>query len=175
MDVINIEIKARIDEGQYEIIKNFLDQHHTSFKGIDRQADYYFNVPNGRLKLRIGNVEQSLIYYDRSEDTPLKTSRIKLYKPVDTPEDLLDILETAYGIKVKVIKERMIYFIDHIKFHLDTLEGIGRFCEIEAISTKGQYSKNELSKSCQKYIDMFGIVDQMIMNQSYSDMVMNMD
>ncbi|NNF34522.1 MAG: class IV adenylate cyclase [Saprospiraceae bacterium] len=172
MDIINVEIKARVDNDQYHLIKAYLVNHHTSSPGLDRQSDYYFNTPQGRLKLRIGNVENSLIYYDRREDQDLKTSRIKLYKQVRRPEELLDTLKAAYGIIVEVHKERLIYFIDHVKFHLDNIEGLGQFCEIEAISTDGQYSEEELSNQCSDFMHQLKIDKSMLIKESYSDLLM---
>lgn len=172
MDLVNVEIKARIGEDHYQLIKDYLDKNHTSFKGLDAQSDYYFNTLQGRLKLRIGDVEQSLIFYDRQEYQDLKTSRIKLYKSVARPQELLDTLKAAYGIKVEVHKNRLIYFIDHVKFHLDKLSGLGQFCEIEAISADGQFTEDELSGHCTTYMKQLKIDKSMLIKESYSDLLM---
>ena len=69
MDHINIEIKARCFHPQK--VEAFLRSHHALFIGLDHQKDTYFNVPSGRLKLRQGNIENSLIFYDRpNQDGP---------------------------------------------------------------------------------------------------------
>ena len=57
---LNIEIKAKTS--QPEFIRNYLDHNKAEFRGTDLQTDTYFNVPNGRLKLREGNIEYNLIY-----------------------------------------------------------------------------------------------------------------
>ena len=59
MAFINVEIKARVDSG--EEVKQLLEAAQARFEGVDHQIDTYFNTPNGRLKLRQGNIEQSLI------------------------------------------------------------------------------------------------------------------
>ena len=56
MSILNIEIKAQCD--QPDRIRNILREHHADFKGTDRQIDTYFEVPEGRLKLRQGTIEQ---------------------------------------------------------------------------------------------------------------------
>jgi adenylate cyclase class 2 len=172
VNIINVEIKAKVDTFHYNSIKRYLEKHHTSFKGLDKQSDYYFNTPQGKLKLRIGNVEKSLIYYDRKEIKDLKTSKIKLYKPVDRPYELLEILRASYGVKVEVHKDRLIYFIDHVKFHLDTIKGLGLFCEIEAISRDGAHSETTLKENCLFFINELNIDHSILIDQSYSDMLL---
>ena len=174
MNILNVEIKARIDEQQYRSIQEYLDHNHTSFKGLDRQSDYYFNTPQGRLKLRIGNVETSLIYYERKESKDLKSSNIKLYKPVERPLELLETLKAAYGIKVEVIKSRLIYYIDNVKFHLDSINNLGTFCEIEAISIENRYSKSELRRSCSYYMGVLKIKKESLVSGSYSDLILSL-
>lgn len=171
MNIVNVEIKAKVTKDHYQSIKEYLEKHYTSFNGLDKQSDYYFNTPQGRLKLRIGNVERSLIFYDRQEYNDLKTSKIKLYKPVDRPQELLDTLKAAYGIKVEVHKERLIYFIDHVKFHLDNIASLGQFCEIETISINGQFTEDELSHQCVTFMDQLKIEKSMLVKESYSDLL----
>ena len=77
MAYLNIEIKAKCDQtrtssGQYLKAKN------AEFKGTDDQTDTYFNVANGRLKLREGNIENNLIYYERNNQTAAKESYFQL-------------------------------------------------------------------------------------------------
>ena len=56
MAFINIEIKARTERTKE--IRQFLQEQYAQFKGIDEQTDTYFNVSNGRLKLRQGKIEK---------------------------------------------------------------------------------------------------------------------
>ena len=63
MSHINIEIKAR--SNNQDRIRDILKSKNADFKGIDHQIDTYFNVPKGRLKLREGNIENNLIFYER--------------------------------------------------------------------------------------------------------------
>ena len=59
----NVEIKARTVNTPNII--NFLLLNGGVFRGMDFQRDTYFNVPQGRLKLRDGNIEKALISYNR--------------------------------------------------------------------------------------------------------------
>ena len=63
MPYLNVEIKARCTNPEF--IRQYLKNYPASFKGIDEQTDTYFQSPEGRLKLREGNIENNLIYYKR--------------------------------------------------------------------------------------------------------------
>ncbi|MBU0536174.1 MAG: adenylate cyclase, partial [Nanoarchaeota archaeon] len=68
----NIEIKARCSD--HARIRDILLREKADFKGTDHQIDTYFNTCNGRLKLREGNIENSLIFYKREDKTGPKKS-----------------------------------------------------------------------------------------------------
>ena len=70
MDILNVEIKAKCNN--QEEIREYLLANCTLNKGIDHQVDTYFHVTDGRLKLRQGNVENALIYYQRSNQAGTK-------------------------------------------------------------------------------------------------------
>jgi predicted adenylyl cyclase CyaB len=126
----NIEIKARFTH--QEEVRKILNSLNADFKGIDNQIDTYFNVPFGRLKLREGNIENHLIQYDRENKDGPKQSNILLYKS-NPKSSLKKILTNSLGIFVVVNKQREIYFIDNVKFHIDKVKDLGNFVEIEAI------------------------------------------
>lgn len=164
-----IEIKAHCQHP--EKIKTILESNNALFKGIDHQIDTYFQVPKGRLKLREGNIENHLIQYHRPNQAGPKKSSVSLYKT--TPDASLKIVLTnALGIKVVVDKKRAIYFIDNIKFHVDQVQGLGSFVEIEAISEDGSMPEATLLAQCEKYIQLFSIADTDLIDVSYSDMLL---
>ena len=73
MGHINIEIKAKCsDHGR---IRSILKSKNADFKGLDHQIDTYFKVNSGRLKLREGNLENHLIFYDRVNQEASKAVR----------------------------------------------------------------------------------------------------
>ena len=63
--IINSEIKARCAD--QEAVRHYLHEHGADFKGTDHQIDTYFDVPEGRLKLRQGPIENNLIFYQRAD------------------------------------------------------------------------------------------------------------
>ena len=130
MTHINIEIKSKCYNPKS--IREILKLNNANFKGIDNQIDTYFNVNNGRLKLREGNIENSLIYYDRANKFGPKQSNVTLFRYYKGGT-LKDVLVNSLGIFVVVKKQREIYFIDNVKFHIDKVDNLGNFVEIEAI------------------------------------------
>ncbi len=164
----NVEIKAKCYNP--DKIRQYLKQHNAKFIGIDHQTDTYFNVPNGRLKLRQGNIENYLVFYSRPNSPEPKRSDVILYKSND-PHTLKQILSQSIGIKVQVKKTREIYFIDNVKFHIDNVEGLGNFIEIEAQDNDGSISEDALNQQCQFYLQQLGIDTQNLVSLSYSDML----
>jgi len=169
MSFINIEIKARTS--QAGVIRAYLLANNAVFKGTDWQTDTYFNTVRGRLKLRQGNIENNLIYYERKDQAGPKQSDFSLVEIADA-NALKEILVAAIGLKIAVQKQREIYFIDNVKFHLDTLEQLGSFVEIEASNKYAPLSKEELNKQCVFYMQQFGIQESDLIDISYSDMLL---
>src|SRR5688572_29634364 len=116
MPYLNIEIKARTTDADY--VRTYLKKHNAVYKGLDEQTDTYFNTPNGRLKLREGNIENNLIYYERTNQAGPKSSHFHLVKVPDAA-GLKEVLTKSMGIKVVVKKSREIYYIGNVKFHID--------------------------------------------------------
>lgn len=169
MSFINIEIKARTTNT--DKIRHFLKRENAEYKGTDLQTDTYFNSSTGRLKLREGNIENALIFYDRANISGIKQSDFDLM-PVQEGPRLKLILTKAMGIKVIVKKSREIYYIGNVKFHLDILDGLGTFVEIEATNMKNDLSISELREQCAYYMRAFGVTDEDLISHSYSDMLL---
>lgn len=169
MAVLNIEFKA--STSKLTELEALLQQHNPLFIGEDHQVDTYFNVQSGRLKLREGNIENALIYYEREDTSGAKASHVILYQ--HKPDKALkDILIKTLGIKAVVDKRRKIYFINNVKFHFDTVEGLGTFLEVEAIDKDGTIGKEKLQSQCDQYALLFGIKAEDYCSVSYSDMML---
>lgn len=171
MSHVNIEIKARCNNPQH--IRQILEDSSAEFKGTDHQIDTYFRISNGRLKLRRGNIENSLIFYNRPDTEGPKRADVSLYR-TDGPggSQLHEVLTKAMETLVVVDKQREIYFIDNVKFHIDTVSGLGNFVEIEAIDETGQLSIEKLQQQCNYYITLFNIQPTDLINTSYSNMLL---
>lgn len=172
MSILNIEIKARCNNP--DRIRAILNDHNADFKGTDHQIDTYFEVPQGRLKLRQGTIENNLIFYKRDNQSGPKASTIDLV-PAEHPNKLHALLDHALGTKVVVDKEREIYFIDNVKFHIDRVKKLGSFVEIEAIDEDGTIGEEKLRKQCQKYLSLFEIEQDQLVSHSYADLLLQIE
>ena len=169
MTILNFEFKARTHD--LKNLENRLLLLNPKFIGEDNQTDTYFNVNKGRLKLREGNIENSLIWYERENVTGAKQSDVLLYQ--HSPDRTLkDILIKLHGIKVVVKKRRKIYFVDNVKFHFDTVTKLGTFIEVEAMDTTGKIGIEKLKEQCKKYAGLFNIHPRDYIRFSYSDMLL---
>ena len=169
MSFLNVEIKARCHSP--ERIRQYLIDHNAEFKGVDEQTDTYFDVPNGRLKLREGNIENNLIFYERDNQQGPKKSRFHLVK-IENAQGLKDVLTKSNGIKTIVKKKREIYYIGNVKFHIDEVPGLGSFAEIEAGNVFADLSQDELQQQCDFYLGELGIRHEDLIENSYSDMLL---
>lgn len=169
MPHLNVEIKARCHNPQ--TIRDILRARHADFRGTDHQIDTYFKVARGRLKLREGNIENALIYYEREDQEGPKQSSVALV-PATPGSPLKTLLTQALGILMVVEKRRDIYFIDNVKFHLDEVEGLGTFVEIEAIDYDGTIGSERLLAQCHTFLSLFNIQPDELVAVSYSDLLL---
>ena len=171
MSHINIEIKAKCFHP--EKVEAFLLSRNARFVGTDHQKDTYFNVPKGRLKLRQGNIENSLIYYERPDQQGPKQSDFSLSQ-ISSGKETEAVLTKALGVKVIVDKQRKIFFLENVKFHLDIVPGLGSFVEIEAGNlTDPTKTIEDLQKQCDTYLELFEVKEEDLIHHSYSDMLLN--
>ncbi len=165
---VNVEFKAR--HRNIAEAETILLQYNPLFAGEDHQIDTYFHASTGRLKLREGNIEHTLIFYERANEAAAKQSNVILY---DNPGEVLkQILTQSLGIKTVVDKRRRIYFIDNVKFHFDTVTGLGQFVEVEAIDKDGSIGLQTLTAQCRLYQTLLGVAEEDFMAASYSDMLL---
>lgn len=141
MKHLNIEIKAKCND--HEKIRSILKSRGAILMGTDHQIDTYFKVNRGRLKLRQGNIENFLIFYERKDKKKPKQSDVILFTS-DPNSSLKEILLKSLGVLAIVDKQREIYFIENMKFHIDTVKNLGTFMEIEAIDSDGTFGKEKL-------------------------------
>ncbi len=127
----NIEIKARA--------RQITDLHARAMQWSDspvqvlHQEDTFFHVPQGRLKLRqLSPVYGQLIYYHRPDQSGPKRSDYILFE-TEHPESLKTVLTLALGVRGVVRKKRSLYQIGQTRLHLDEVEGLGHFLELEVV------------------------------------------
>jgi predicted adenylyl cyclase CyaB len=172
MPYLNVEIKAICIDPSF--VRSYLVTHEAIFKGEDEQTDTYFNVKAGRLKLREGNIENNLIFYNRTNQAGPKNSHFNLVK-IEDARGLKEVLDRSCGIKMIVRKKREIYYIDNVKFHIDEVPGLGSFIEIEAGNILADKPESELLDQCNFYLKEFGIKEEDLIAESYCDMLMKLN
>lgn len=165
--IINVEIKARCtDAGR---VRTVLQERGARFAGLDHQIDTYFRVAQGRLKLREGNIENALIYYRRQNEDGPKTSDVLLH-PTSAGSGLKELLSAALGVLVTVDKRREIFYLENVKVHIDSVEHLGEFVEIEAAGDE-QADRSRLLAQCRELMQAFHIREQDLVANSYSDLL----
>jgi predicted adenylyl cyclase CyaB len=170
MQGVNIEFKARMRDEKR--VRAALKSLRPREAGTDHQIDTYFNTPTGRLKLRQGNIENALIFYQRKNTAQIRPSRVLLCEFSNPAEirTLKTVLAAALGIGAVVDKVREIYFVDNVKIHLDRVRGLGKFLEVEAFIRKGGLRRAR--KRAGQIKELFGVLPEDILSHSYSDMIL---
>jgi adenylate cyclase, class 2 len=186
---VNVEIKARCRD--LGAARTTLLRLGARLVGPDLQRDTYFRVPNGRLKLREGQIENNLIFYARPDREGPKRSHVILVA-TRPGSDLEALLTAALGQIVVVEKRREIYFVEvsdialpddstaserahtreNVKVHLDTVTDLGDFVEIEAIDLDGTLGTALLDAQCRRLMDRLSIAAGDLEAASYSDLIL---
>ncbi len=132
----NIEIKAEVkDASAFQARAEALSDRPVR---VIRQEDTFFNVADGRLKLRIEDKNQGqLIFYRRPDAAGPKTSFYEIY-PSGDPGALAKVLSAGLGVRGMVRKIRRLYLVGQTRIHLDEVAGLGVFMELEVVLAPGQ-------------------------------------
>jgi predicted adenylyl cyclase CyaB len=168
MSIVIVEIKARCEDAAR--VRRYLKDRQARFVGEDHQIDTYFVVREGRLKLREGTIENTLIRYRRPDQEGPKRSDVELFRTAPD-SGLKAVLLSALDVLTRVEKRREIWFIDNVKFHLDRVENLGSFVEIEAISDDGTASEEDLRAQCERHMAGIGVREEDLVTCSYSDLL----
>ncbi|RLS27323.1 MAG: CYTH domain-containing protein [Planctomycetota bacterium] len=164
----NIEIKAKIEriEALIPVIASLADTgpfdlpHH----------DTFFNCPSGKLKLRAFSANAGeLIYYQRPE---LKGPKLSIYQisPTNSPDSLRNTLASAYGILGTVRKRRTLYLLGNTRFHLDHVDTLGDFLELEVVLSENQTASSGESFALE-LMAKIGVLPSQLISTSYLDLL----
>jgi homotetrameric cytidine deaminase len=141
-------------------------------RGVLRQRDTYFRAREGRLKLREEEPgETVLIQYDRPDAPEARESRYRLVRAPD-PEGLKAALDAALGTLVVVSKERRLFLWEGVRIHLDRVDGLGSFVELEGVARAG----SDLSAEREKVAHLReALAVGEVLSDSYSDRLLGAD
>ncbi len=164
----NIEVKAR--DADPERTRALAEQISDSPALELKQEDTFFPCPNGRLKLRrLSTTHSELIFYRRPDLVGTKQSDYVI-APVTAPERLLAILTSAFGAWRTVVKTRVLFQVGQTRIHLDEVEGLGSFIELEVV-LRDRQTAEEGHRIARELMAKFGIREADLVKGAYADLV----
>ncbi len=166
----NVEIKARVRD--FPDLQRRAESLSDSPLEVIPQEDTFFITPKGRLKLRLLAPDRAqLVYYERPDQDGPKRSDYFIFN-TDDPENLKTALKLALGIRGVVKKTRYLYMIGQTRVHLDDVEGLGRFMELEVVLRDGQ-SDREGQAIADDLMKKLGIASADLIEGAYMDLLEN--
>ncbi|PIE03709.1 MAG: adenylate cyclase [Acidobacteria bacterium] len=163
----NTEIKAKLDSIEAAITE--LENLSTEGPFVLFQEDTFYNTEKGRLKWRRMPDREELIYYHRPDTAEPCISQYRIVD-VSKQSQLKEVLGLALGMKGQVKKKRTLYLVGQTRVHLDEVEGLGSFMELEVVLREDQTEKEgqEIAHTLMKKL---GIQEQCLLDSAYIDML----
>ncbi|WP_018903375.1 class IV adenylate cyclase [Variovorax paradoxus] len=166
----NIEIKARIDsvERVALIAAKLADSGPLEIA----QDDTFFRCDNNadRLKLRTFAPDRAeLIFYRRANSSGPKES-FYLISPTTTPDALRESLTLAWGQAGRVRKQRRLFIVGRTRVHLDRVEGLGEFLELEVVLEEGEPPEVGTAEA-HALMAQLGIASEQLVQGAYVDLL----
>ena len=164
----NIEIKARARD--FGGIKSRAERLSQTPVEVIRQEDTFFNASHGRLKLRVLAPDHAqMVWYIRPDQEGPKRSDYEIFE-TDSPEKLKSVLAKAYGVRGMVKKTRYLYLVGQTRVHLDDVQGLGHFMELEVVMREGQ-SDQEGRAIAEDLMQKLGVLESDLLEGAYMDML----
>jgi adenylate cyclase class IV len=134
------------------------------------QDDTFFHCDSGRLKLRdFGDGRAELIHYARPDRTGPKLSDY-LLSPVTAPRELREALARAYGVLGRVVKRRRLYFAERTRIHLDSVEDLGNFVELEVVLADSE-TPGDGDRVALDLMSRLGLEERHLVSGAYIDLL----
>ncbi len=168
----NVEIKARIEsvEALAPKVAALADQGPIEI----RQDDTFFACERGRVKLRaFSTTEGQLIFYRRADQAGPKESFFVI-SPTASPDSLREALSLAYGRAGRVRKHRTLYLIGRTRVHLDRVEKLGHFLELEVVLSEGEGPERGVEEA-HTLMASLGISPAQLIDGAYVDLLASHD
>ena len=146
---LNLELKIKV-ESHTKLI-NTLRRINAEKKGILRQKDIYYKTGKGLLKLRIEGNSYTLIKYLRDEKGKRWSNYELLRLEGKNPEKYLNDI---FDVDTIVEKKRILYLYKNTRIHLDEVERLGKFLELETLLVSTRKDAEERFKEIIKLLDL---------------------
>jgi predicted adenylyl cyclase CyaB len=164
----NIEIKARARD--FNAIRSRAAALSEALEQVIPQVDSFFFTNQGRLKLReLGRERAQLIHYERPDQGGPKRSDYHIFETGD-PENLKTVLSLALGIRGTIRKTRYLYLVGQTRVHLDDVEGIGQFMELEVVLNPDQ-TDAEGQAIAEDLMSKLGVDKSDLLKGAYIDLI----
>jgi adenylate cyclase len=164
----NVEIKAWV--GDMEGLRRRVEEVADEGPVVIGQEDTFFNCQGGRLKVRVFSVDRGeLIFYERPDRSGPKESCYRIV-PVADPGLLRQVLGAALGVVGVVRKERTLYLVGQTRVHLDRVEGLGKFVELEVVLLPGQ-TEAEGRRTAEELMERLHIPAAALVEGAYIDLL----
>jgi len=164
----NVEIKARVED--LEAVRQAVESLTDSAPTVLRQVDTFYHCRHGRLKLReIHGHSAELISYIRADATGPKPSEYTCV-PVANPRLLHEALSSSLGTRGAVKKVRTLYLIGQTRAHLDVVEGLGQYIELEVMLADDQ-PVSEGEQTARKLLRQLDISEAQLVKGAYIDLL----
>ena len=164
----NIEIKVKVND--LDAIEKIAQSINAKFIGLINQVDTFFDIPTGKLKLReFSDRPAELIFYDRKGTDKWRSDYI--IADISDTKNLKKILSILFDTKVIVSKTRKLYMYETCRIHLDTVENLGTFLELESVIIDDEQKANELFE---KLYREFKIHKEDTIRFSYSELLLEL-
>jgi homotetrameric cytidine deaminase len=168
---VNVELKARDPDPDATAARCLALG--AEDRGVFVQRDTYFAARHGRLKLRQSSeAGDELIAYRRPDGTEPGESSYVRAAAADS-ETLREALDTALGTVVVVAKRRRLFVRDKVRIHLDEVDGLGAFLELEAIVASDGSDLARAREKVARLRDELAIGDDLLVAEGYSDLLLD--
>ncbi len=164
----NVEIKARVPSlAAIEPLAAALSGQEPTHIAQD---DTFFACARGRLKLRaFADGSGELIFYRRNDETGPKES-FYIITPTAAPDALRETLALAYGAIGRVRKQRLLYITGRTRIHLDRVEGLGEFLELEVVLRDGETVEAGMQEA-RSLMQALGVAPEHLVSGAYLDLL----
>jgi predicted adenylyl cyclase CyaB len=164
----NIEIKAQIESVDLLAPRAAAIAHEGPIEIA--QDDTFFQCDSGRLKLRVfSNGKGELIFYRRTnQHGPKESSYFRSH--TSFPEELHRVLALAYGEVGRVKKHRTLFLVGRTRIHLDKVERLGHFLELEVVLAEEEPSEAGI-REAHELMDKLGVKPSQLIDCAYVDLL----
>ncbi|AKD04571.1 hypothetical protein POKO110462_11310 [Pontibacter korlensis] len=160
----SVSFKARLSD--FAEAQTILLEQEVRFLDAAMQLETYYKVEQGKLKLIKGGLENALVHYQQQKHQNMFFNEVLLY--LKRPSS--GLVETLYGspqpvVELKKLRKTFVY--DNLKVHLDQLETLGYFVEVEALDIDGSYGLEHLLELCESRKELLQLEDEDLVQEDY--------